>query len=137
MSMQHWLVKQEPETYSWDNLVSEGQTAWTGVRNFQARANLQKMQKGDPVLFYHSGKEKAVVGLAAVEREAYPDPTADEAGWVCVDLVPVRPLEHPVPLAAIKAAPELSGMALVRQSRLSVSPMTEQQFRQILAMART
>src|SRR5215472_17658636 len=100
--MQYWLVKQEPEDYSWADLVKDGRTAWTGVRNFQARNNLRAMKKGDRVLFYHSVSEKQVVGIARVEKEAYPDPTASEGDWVCVDLVPVNALRKPVSLDIIK-----------------------------------
>ena len=91
------MVKQEPETYSWSDFVSDGQTDWTGVRNYQARNNLREMKTGERVLFYHSGKEKAVVGLAEVVKSAYPDPTADDAQWVAVDLKPIKPLKNPVP----------------------------------------
>lgn len=119
----HWLVKQEPEDYSWEDFVRDGGTAWTGVRNFQARINLRGMRKGDSVLFYHSGKEKAVVGVAKVSREAYPDPTATEGEWVCVDLAPVEAFRTRVPLSAIKAEKALADIALVRQSRLSVMPL--------------
>ncbi len=129
-----WLVKSEPEVYSWDDFVREGETAWTGVRNFQARINLRAMSKGDAVLFYHSGGEKAVVGIARVRREAYPDPTAEEGEWVCVDLAPVKPLKTPLTLAAIKAQPSLQEIALVRQSRLSVMPLGPKEYRELLAM---
>src|SRR6266511_689280 len=95
---QHWIVKQEPTAYSWEDLVKDGRTAWTGVRNFQARNHLRAMRKGDPVLFYHSVIGKNVVGIAKVDVEAYADPTATEGEWVCVDLVPVRALPWPVPL---------------------------------------
>src|SRR5271170_2379993 len=101
--MNHWLVKSEPEAYSWAQLMKDGKTAWTGVRNFAARNNLRAMKKGDPVFFYHSGEEKSVVGLARVEKEFYPDPTADEGDWSCVDLGAVKPLSKPVTLAQIKA----------------------------------
>lgn len=119
-----WLVKQEPEDFSWSDFVRDGRTAWTGVRNYAARNHLRAMAKGDTVFFYHSGDEKSVVGLAEVIRPAYPDPTADEDGWVAVDLKPLRPLPRAVPLADIKSDPALQGMVLVRQSRLSVSPVT-------------
>lgn len=118
-----WLVKQEPEDYSWEDFVRDGGTAWTGVRNFQARINLRGMKKGDRVLFYHSGKEKAVVGVAKVAKTAYPDPTAEEGEWVCVDLAPVEPFRTRVSLAEIKAVKSLAEIALVRQSRLSVMPL--------------
>jgi predicted RNA-binding protein with PUA-like domain len=137
MSRNHWLVKSEPESYSWETFVKDGRTAWTGVRNFAARLNLRAMKKGDPVLFYHSVTGKAVVGLASVEREAYPDPTAKEGDWSCVDLVPVKPLKKQVSLDAIKADKLLATMALVKQSRLSVTPLTPEQFARLLALAET
>src|SRR5437899_11469918 len=118
-----WMVKQEPETYSWDDFVRDGRTDWTGVRNFQARNNLRQMKAGDRVLFYHSGSGKCVVGIAEVAKAAYPDPTADEEQWVAVDLKPVKALKHPVELAAIKSNQKLSNMLLLRQSRLSVMPL--------------
>ena len=129
-----WLVKQEPSAYSWDDLVKDGRTAWTGVRNFQARNHLRTMAVGDPVLFYHSVIGKAVVGIARVVRAAYPDPTATEEGWVCVDLAPVRPLARPVTLDEIKAVPALREIPLVRQGRLSVQPLTRKQFDAIVAL---
>src|SRR5713226_1655723 len=107
-----WMVKQEPSAYSWSDFVRDGKTAWTGVRNFQARNNLKAMRKGDQVLFYHSVSEKAVVGIAEVVREAYPDPTATEGDWVSVDLAPVKALETPVALDAIKADKALAKIAL-------------------------
>jgi predicted RNA-binding protein with PUA-like domain len=130
-----WLVKQEPESYSWSDFVKEKRTKWTGVRNFSARNNLRAMQKGDDVLFYHSGDEKAVVGLAKVAREAYTDPTATEGDWSAVDLVPVRRLPAPVTLHEIKKTPKLKDMKLVRQSRLSVMPLTSDEFRIVMKMA--
>lgn len=135
MAKRYWMVKQEPTAYSWERFVSDGGTAWTGVRNFQARNNLQAMRAGDEVLFYHSVVGKAVVGIAKVAREAYPDPTADEPGWVCVDLAPVKPLASPVPLDRIKATPALKDIALLRQSRLSVMPLTAEEFRTVLKLA--
>src|SRR6266404_2692514 len=99
----YWLVKQEPEAYSWNDFVADGKTSWTGVRNYTARNNLRGMRKGDEVLFYHSGDDKAVVGIAKVKRPAYPDPTATEGDWSAVDLAPVRPLRRPVTLHEIKA----------------------------------
>ncbi len=116
--MQYWLVKQEPEAYSWATFVEEGRTAWTGVRNFQARNNLRAMKRGDLVLFYHSVTDKQVMGCARVEREAYPDPTAEDGDWCCVDLVPVKALRQPVGLETIKADRILKSMPLVKQSRL-------------------
>ena len=131
---QYWLVKQEPEAYSWDDLVRDHGTEWTGVRNFQARNNLRQMKVGDRVLFYHSGEQKAVVGIAQVAKAGYPDPTADDGEWVAVDIKPVKPLREPVPLTTIKAAPELAEMLLVRQSRLSVMPVTKEEFEAIVAL---
>ena len=124
----YWMVKQEPEAYSWDDLVRDGKTDWTGVRNFQARNNLRQMKAGDRVLFYHSGTGKAVVGIAEVAREAYPDATADDAQWVAVDIKPVKPLEEPVPLAAIRYHDRLGSLPLIRQSQLSVMPLTKEEF---------
>ena len=132
--MQYWLVKQEPESYAWATFVKEGRTAWTGVRNFQARNNLQAMKRGDLVLFYHSVTDKQVMGYAQVEREAYPDPTAEEGDWCCVDLAPVKALKQPVGLEAIKADRVLKSMPLVKQARLSVMPLTREQFEQILQL---
>ena len=129
--MQHWLVKQEPEDYSWTTFVKQGRTAWTGVRNFLARNHLRSMKKGDLVFFYHSVSEKQIVGIAQVAKEAYPDPTATEGDWSCVDLRPVAPLKTPVTLATIKSDKQLSQIALVRQSRLSVMPLTREQFERI------
>ena len=135
--MNCWLVKSEPEAYSWDKFVKDGGTAWTGVRNFTARLNLRAMKCGDLVCFYHSVTGKEVVGLAKVTKEAYSDPTAKEGDWSCVDLAPVKPLARPVPLDAIKADPALAGIPLVRQSRLSVSPLTKEQFARVLALGGT
>lgn len=130
-----WLVKQEPESYSWSDFTADKGTSWTGVRNYTARNNLRGMSKGDQVLFYHSGEEKAVVGLAQVKKTAYADPTATEGDWSAVDLAPVKQLAQPVTLAAIKASPRLKEMKLVRLSRLSVMPVTPTEFRIILGMA--
>jgi predicted RNA-binding protein with PUA-like domain len=137
MAKQYWLVKQEPEAYSWTNFLKEGKTVWTGVRNFQARNNLRAMKKGDLVFFYHSVSEKQVVGVARVDREAYPDPTSTEGDWCCVDLVPVKSLQKPVSLEIIKSDKTLKDLLLVRNSRLSVSPLNEEQFRRVLALAET
>src|ERR1041385_931093 len=127
-----WLVKQEPSSYSWSDLVAEGETSWTGVRNYSARNNLRKMQKGDEVLFYHSGEEKAVVGVARVTKTAYPDSTATDGDWSAVDLVPVTPLGKPVTLGEIKASRSLQKLPLIRQSRLSVMPVGGAEFRKIV-----
>ena len=132
MGKSYWLVKQEPGSFSWATLVKDGRTDWTGVRNFQARNHLRAMKKGDAVLFYHSGEEKQIVGVARVETEAYPDPTADEGDWSAVDIVPVKPLKQPVTLQQIKADKALKDMPLVRQS---VSPVTEEQFERIMNLA--
>src|SRR6516165_2420731 len=129
-----WLVKQEPSSYSWLDFIAEGETSWTGVRNFAARNNLRKMQKGDEVLFYHSGEEKAVVGIAKVVQTAYPDTTAQEGDWSTVDLAAVKPLARPVTLREIKGNSRLKGLPLIRQSRLSVMPLTEPEFREIVRM---
>jgi predicted RNA-binding protein with PUA-like domain len=135
--MNYWLVKSEPEAYSWSQLVKDGKTAWTGVRNFQARNNLRAMKKGDLVFFYHSVTDKQVVGVAKVQREFYPDATADEGDWSCVDLVPVKPLAKPVTLEAIKADKILGELPLVKQSRLSVTPVNAAQFARLLQLAET
>lgn len=129
MTTQYWLVKSEPETYSWDDLVRDARTDWTGVRNYAARLHLRAMAVGDVVYFYHSGETKSIVGLARVTKPAFPDPTADPAeGWVAVELAPVKPLARPVTLAQIKAESALKDMKLVRESRLSVSPVKPAEF---------
>lgn len=130
----YWMVKQEPETYSWDDFVSDGRTDWSGVRNYQARNNLRQMKVGDKVLFYHSGKEKAVVGLAEVVKSAYPDPTANDSQWVAVDLKPTKALGTPVPLAAIRYDKRLSQLPLIRQSQLSVMSLDKDEFDVIVGM---
>ena len=130
-----WLVKQEPSSYSWADFVAEGQTSWTGVRNFTARNNLRKMRQADEVFFYHSGEQKAVVGIAMVVRTAYRDATAEEGEWSAVDLAAVKPLARPVTLREIKGNSRLKGIPLVRQSRLSVMPLTEPEFREIIDMS--
>jgi predicted RNA-binding protein with PUA-like domain len=132
--MNYWLAKSEPEAYSWAQLVKDGKTAWTGVRNFQARNNLRAMKQGDPVFFYHSVSDKQVVGLARVAGEFYPDPTAKEGDWICVDLEPVKPLKSPITLEAIKADAVLKEMPLVKQSRLSVTPLTKAQADRLLKL---
>ena len=135
--MNHWLVKSEPEAYSWSTFVKDGKTAWTGVRNFAARNNLRAMKKGDAVFFYHSGVQKSVVGLARVEKEFYPDATAEEGDWSCVDLKAIKSTAKPVTLAQIKADAILRELPLVKQSRLSVSPVTKAQFERLLQSAET
>jgi predicted RNA-binding protein with PUA-like domain len=135
--MNYWLVKSEPESYSWSQLVKDGKTAWTGVRNFAARLNLRAMKKEDSVFFYHSVTGKEVVGVARVAKEAYSDPTATEGDWSCVDLVPVKPLKKPVNLEQIKADKILKEMKLVKIGRLSVSPVTKEQAERMLELAGT
>lgn len=135
--MNYWLVKSEPEAYAWAQFVKDGGTAWTGVRNFAARLNLRAMRRGDLVCFYHSVTGKEVVGLAKVTKEAYPDPTAKEGDWSCVDLGPVKPFAKPVSLDTIKADQVLAKIPLVRQSRLSVSALTREQFTRLLELAET
>jgi len=134
--MNYWLVKQEPSSYSFDDFRKDGRTDWTGVRNFTARNNLKEMKAGDKVLFYHSGDDKAVVGHAKVTKTAFPDPTATEGPWVAVELEAGKPLKNPVTLASIKANPKLSQMKLVKLSRLSVSPVTKDEYDEIIAMAK-
>jgi predicted RNA-binding protein with PUA-like domain len=132
----YWLVKQEPSSYSWSDFRKERGTSWTGVRNYTARNNLRKMKKGDEVLFYHSGDDKAVVGIARVTKTAYPDSTATDGDWSAVDLVPVRSLGKAVTLAEIKATRALQTLPLIRQSRLSVMPVGVAEFRKILEMGK-
>lgn len=131
--MKFWLVKQEPETYSFDDLIAEGATAWTGIRNFQARNNLREMRAGDQVLFYHSVSEKSVVGLAEVSKEAFPDPTDEK--WLAVEIAPIEKFKKAVSLDAIKAENSLENIALLKQSRLSVMPLTAEEFETILRIA--
>lgn len=132
--MNYWLVKSEPFKYSWEQFLKEKKTFWDGVRNYAARNNLRAMKKGDQVLFYHSNEGLAIVGIAEVVKEAYRDPTTDETAWVVVDLKPVKTLPVPVTLAAIKAEPGLAEMQLVRLSRLSVSAVTDAEYKKVLAM---
>jgi predicted RNA-binding protein with PUA-like domain len=133
--MQYWLLKSEPSSYSWDRLVADGRTHWDGVRNHQAANNLKAMKPGDRAFFYHSGEGPAIVGVAEIVSEAYPDP-GDEAGrFVMVDVQPVMPVRTPVTLAQIKAEPKLAGFALVRQSRLSVVPVAADEWRLLCKMA--
>ena len=131
MTTQYWLVKSEPEAYAWTDLVRDGRTDWTGVRNYQARNHLKTMLPGDSVFFYASVTTKAVLGLAEVSRSFFPDTTADEAGWVAVELKPVKTLPRPVTLEQIKAEPALKDTAFLRQGRLSVMPLTAEEFRVI------
>ena len=130
----YWLVKSEPFKYSWEQFTKDGSTYWNGVRNYQARNNLRAMKKGDQVLFYHSNEGLAVVGIAKVTKEAYQDPTTDDDRWSVVDLKPVKGLKHPVTLAEIKEDKRLRNMKLVKQGRLSVMPVSEDEFNVILAL---
>ena len=133
--MNYWLIKSEPNTYSYDDLVQKGKDHWDGVRNYQARNNLKAMKPGDLALFYHSVNEKAVVGIAECVSEHYPDPTTDDDRWVVVDFVPKQKLKKPVFLEDIKRESLLSEMVLVKNSRLSVQPVKKEDFDQILKMA--
>jgi predicted RNA-binding protein with PUA-like domain len=132
--MNYWLVKQEPSTYSFDDFQKEKKTDWTGVRNYMARNFLRDMKRGDNVLFYHSGDEKAVVGFATVSKAAFADPTADDDAWVAVELKAGKKFKRPVPLAEIKAEPKLVNMLLVKNSRISVMSVTEDEYDQVVAM---
>ncbi len=132
--MKYWLLKSEPETYSYDHLVKEKTGRWDGVRNYMARNNLRAMEVGDLALFYHSVSEKAVVGICKVSKTAYPDPTAESGDWSCVEVEPVRKLDLPVTLEQLKAEPALAGMAMFKYNRLSVAPLTEDEFRRVCEM---
>lgn len=132
--MNYWLVKSEPVKYAWDQLVKDGKTFWNGVRNYQAANNLKAMKKGDQAFFYHSNEGLAVVGICEIAKEYYPDHTDESGRFGMVDVKPVRPLKVPVTLSAIKAEPDLADIALIRQSRLSVMPITAQQWKLICKM---
>ena len=132
--MQHWLIKSEPDAFSWDEQVAHGVEPWTGVRSHQAKNNLRAMRLGDRAFFYHSNIGKEIVGIVTVVREAYPDATAESGDWVCVDMKALGPMPKPVTLAAIKADPALADMALVRLSRLSVAPVKPEEWRHVCAM---
>jgi predicted RNA-binding protein with PUA-like domain len=134
--MNYWLVKQEPNSYSFSDFQKEGKTDWTGVRNYTARNNLKAMKNGDKVFYYHSGDDKAVVGLATVSKPYFPDPTAEGDTWVAVELEAGKPVKNPVTLAAIKANPNLKDIALVRLSRLSVVPLTKDEYDEVLSMSK-
>lgn len=133
--MPYWLVKSEPSAYSWEQLVKDKQTEWTGIRNYAARNHLKAMKKGDEVFFYHSNDGLEIVGIAKVAKEAYQDPTTEEAAWVCVDLKPFKKLKKPVSLDTIKKEKRLKDMALVRIGRLSVQPVTDKEHEVILELA--
>ncbi len=133
--MQYWLVKSEPSAFSWQQFVADGVTIWDGVRNYQARNNLKEMKKGDLVLFYHSVSEKQVVGMAKVTKEYFPDPTAEDARWVVVEMVPEKEFSKPVTLDQIKNEKKLSDIALIKQSRLSVLPLSKEEFDVIVKLS--
>jgi predicted RNA-binding protein with PUA-like domain len=135
--MAKWLLKSEPFKYSWDQMVADGRTHWNGVRNHQAANNLKAMKVGDRAFFYHSNEGLAIVGIVEIVREAYPDPSDESGRFVMVDIAPVKPVKTPVTLAAIKAEPELGQFALVRQSRLSVVPVAEPEWKMLCRMAGT
>lgn len=132
----YWLVKSEPSSYSWEQLVKDGSTCWDGVRNYQARNNLREMRNGDLVLYYHSNEGLAVVGIAKVVKESYQDPTTDDGRWLVVDIAPVEKLANPLTLETIKAHSALQEMVLVKNSRLSVMPVTKKEFDTVLALAK-
>ena len=132
-----WIIKQEPSQYNWKQFEKDRETYWDGVRNYQARNNLKNMKKGDNLLFYHSVVGKEIVGIAEVTREAYPDPTTDDERWVVVDLKPIKPFKVPVTLEEIKMHKELSEIALIKQARLSVMPITKKEFQILLKLGKT
>lgn len=134
--MNYWLVKQEPESYSFEMFQKDGKTDWTGVRNYTARNSLKEMKVGDKVFYYHSGGERLIVGFAKVSKPAFQDPTSDEPQWVAVELEAGKAVKNPVSLADIKANPKLSEMKLVKLSRLSVSPVTKDEWDEIVSMAK-
>jgi predicted RNA-binding protein with PUA-like domain len=133
--MAHWLVKSEPFKYSWDQFVKDGQTFWDGVRNYAARNNLKSMKKGDEVFFYHSNEGLEIVGIAKVAKEAYQDPTTDEDAWVVVDLKPHKKLKRAVSLQEIKGEKRLKDMALIRLGRLSVQPVTDEEWNVVMELS--
>ena len=133
----HWLIKSEPFVYAWSELVKDKRTTWEGVRNFEARNAMRAMSKGDLCLYYHSNEGKEIVGVAKVVKEAYADPTADEGDWSMVEVAPVKALAAPVDLATIKGHPQLSKMLLVKRSRISVVPVTPEEFAGVLALGKT
>ena len=135
--MNHWLVKSEPSTYSWDQLEKDGTTTWDGVRNYAARNNLKAMKKGDEVFYYHSNEGMEIVGIAKISKEAFQDPTTKEEAWLAVELKPVKSLKHPVTLSVIKNHPKLKEMALVKLSRLSVQPVTPEQWKMVLELSKS
>jgi predicted RNA-binding protein with PUA-like domain len=132
--MNHWLLKSEPSSYSWQQLVADKRTSWNGVRNHQASNNMKAMKKGDRAFFYHSGEGKEIVGVVEVTREHFPDPTDKTQAFVAVDMKAVAPMPKPVTLAAARGEPQLADMALLKQSRLSVQPVTAAEWKLICAM---
>jgi predicted RNA-binding protein with PUA-like domain len=132
--MAYWLIKSEPEVYSWDQLVKDKITRWDGIRNYAARLHLRAMKKGDLILFYHSNKGTEIVGIAAVAKEAYPDPSSDDPAWFAIDVKPVKKIAKPVTLEQIKKEKKLAEMSLVRISRLSVQPVKEEEWKLIMKM---
>lgn len=134
--MAYWLVKSEPHTYSFDQLVKDGSTTWDGVRNYAARNHLKSMKKNDEVLYYHSMEGLEIVGIAKVSKEFFQDPTTDEDAWVAVELKPVKKLKNPVSLAEVKKHPKLKEMALVRLGRLSVQPVTEEEWKIVMDLSK-
>lgn len=132
--VQHWLLKSEPDAFSWQQQVERGVEPWTGIRSHQARRNLEAMRKGDRAFFYHSNIGREIVGIVEVVRESYPDATAENGDWICVDVRTVGPMPTPVTLAAIKSDPVLGDLALVRQSRLSVVPVSPEHWRHLCQM---
>jgi predicted RNA-binding protein with PUA-like domain len=130
----YWLIKSEPDAFSWDQQVANKVEPWTGVRNHTAKLNLKAMKKGDLCFFYHSNVGKEIVGIVKVAVEAYPDPTAESGGWVAVDMQAVKPVKHPVTLAAIKLDPRFTDLALLRQSRLSVGPVSAEHWAMLCEM---
>ena len=134
--MNYWLMKSEPDVFSYDDLVKKGREHWDGVRNYTARNNMRAMKKGDIAFFYHSNIDKAVVGIITVVKEAYQDPTTTEEAWVCVDVAPNKKLKNPVYLSAIKANPKLSEIKLIKQGRLSVMDLTKTEFDEIIKMSK-
>lgn len=135
LRMAYWLVKSEPFKYSWDQLEKDGKTFWDGVRNYQARNNLKAMKKGEKVFFYHSNEGLEIVGIAEVAKASYQDPTTEDPNWVVVDLKPYKRLKNPVTLAVMKEDPRLEALALVRQGRLSVSPVSDEEYTVIMELA--
>jgi predicted RNA-binding protein with PUA-like domain len=134
--MQYWLMKSEPDVFSYDDLIAKGQEHWDGVRNYTARNNMRAMKVGDKALFYHSNIDKAVVGIMKIIKTAYQDPTTNETQWVCVDVAPFKKLKNPVGLADIKANPKLQEIKMIKQSRLSIIDLTKTEFEEILNMSK-